>query len=648
MTTVAHHDDRRHRRRRHPQGRPCRGRARRRRPAARHRVVSHDPARLSAAAGLVAVPRRARRGRRRRVRLVGRGSRPLPRPLEASGSWRSTDRTVRNRRRRGKSDVLDAEAAARAVLAGQATATPKAGTGPVEALRQLRVARSGAMKARTAAANQIHSLCDTAPDAIRAQLVGLTMRKKIARRRTVAARPVDDTTTTRPSGPSPASPAAGVALDDEARALQHHSKAILDELAPPLLAVHGVGYDTAAQLLVTAGDNPAPPPTRTQLRRALRRNTRARLLGPNQRPTSPQPRRRPPRQLRALAHRDRPHGHPPGNQDLRRTPHQRRHAHHRDHPLPQALRRPRALPPHPSHRRPPHHRPSSPRRPPLDTRGAAHNEPPTVANPRECAPRRCSRVRPHLDLEEPGTGSEGVDDLMKVTVRIVGSVDVSLGCRRRAGRSGAHVEGERFAHSRPAHAQRQGEFHRSPEDPHGCRPPLRRTHMYLLLRQPRDALQCSIGAVRSALAASVQQDEERGCTTVKVPAFSRLRLDWSGEATLVQVEEFAHCPRSERRTWFAFPRPSCKGRRHLDRHRRASGTATSSGMPRLVDQAVVCPASPRNSSATPPPRSRQRLRSLAGDGSTTNFQRQRVAATRTPQGRWMVEAKNAQATKGEY
>src|SRR5215207_9799196 len=46
------------------------------------------------------------------------------------------------------------------------------------------------------------------------------------------------------------------ALDDEARALQAHTKAILDEHAPSLLAVHGVGYDTAAQLLITAGDNP--------------------------------------------------------------------------------------------------------------------------------------------------------------------------------------------------------------------------------------------------------------------------------------------------------------------------------------------------------------------------------------------------------
>jgi transposase len=159
------------------------------------------------------------------------------------------------RRRRGKSDVLDAEAAARAVLSGQASATPKAGTGPVEALRQLRVARSGAMKARTAAANQLHSLCDTAPDVIRSQLIGLSMRKKvaIAERWRPGAAMTPETAAKR----SIASVARRWrALDDEARALQRHSKAILDELAAPLLAVHGVGYETAAQLLITAGDNP--------------------------------------------------------------------------------------------------------------------------------------------------------------------------------------------------------------------------------------------------------------------------------------------------------------------------------------------------------------------------------------------------------
>jgi transposase len=160
-----------------------------------------------------------------------------------------------NRRLRGKSDTVDAEAAARAVLNGQATVTPKAGTGPVEAVRQLRIARSGAMKARTAAANQLHSLCDTAPDQIRAQLAGVTLRKKVA----LAER-------WRPGNAMTADVAAKRALmtvarrwralDEEARELSRHIKAILDDIAAPLLAVPGVGYETAGQLLVTAGDNP--------------------------------------------------------------------------------------------------------------------------------------------------------------------------------------------------------------------------------------------------------------------------------------------------------------------------------------------------------------------------------------------------------
>ena len=73
----------------------------------------------------------------------------------------------RTRRRRGKSDSVDAEAAARAVLAGVATAQPKAGTGAMEMVRALRVARQSAIKARTQAANELHSLVFTAPDALR-------------------------------------------------------------------------------------------------------------------------------------------------------------------------------------------------------------------------------------------------------------------------------------------------------------------------------------------------------------------------------------------------------------------------------------------------------------------------------------------------
>src|SRR5919112_1220694 len=79
------------------------------------------------------------------------------------------------RRRRGKSDPLDAEAAARAVQAGAVIGQPKAGDGHVEMIRTLRVARRSAMKARTQAANQLHAVVVTAPDDLRARLRPLPM-----------------------------------------------------------------------------------------------------------------------------------------------------------------------------------------------------------------------------------------------------------------------------------------------------------------------------------------------------------------------------------------------------------------------------------------------------------------------------------------
>ena len=73
------------------------------------------------------------------------------------------------RRRRGKSDPVDAEAAARAVLAGQATAIPNTGDSMVEMVRCLRVPRATAMKARTQAANALGALLVTAPVELREQ-----------------------------------------------------------------------------------------------------------------------------------------------------------------------------------------------------------------------------------------------------------------------------------------------------------------------------------------------------------------------------------------------------------------------------------------------------------------------------------------------
>jgi transposase len=81
------------------------------------------------------------------------------------------DRSVR--RRRGKSDVVDAEAAARAVLAGAATAVPKTADGPVEALRLFKTAKDSAVKARVQAVNQLKAVLVGVDPAMREALAAL-------------------------------------------------------------------------------------------------------------------------------------------------------------------------------------------------------------------------------------------------------------------------------------------------------------------------------------------------------------------------------------------------------------------------------------------------------------------------------------------
>ena len=80
----------------------------------------------------------------------------------------------RLRRQQGKTDHLDAEAAARAVLGGQATALPKSGTGEVEMIRHLKVARDTAVKARTQAMLALKAIVIGAPAALRERLEAVT------------------------------------------------------------------------------------------------------------------------------------------------------------------------------------------------------------------------------------------------------------------------------------------------------------------------------------------------------------------------------------------------------------------------------------------------------------------------------------------
>lgn len=181
----------------------------------------------------------------------------LARHLAAAGiAVIEVDRPSRQRRRRrGKSDPTDAEAAARAVLAGDATTTPKDSTGTVETIRILHLTRRSAVKAKTQAGNQIKDLVLTAPEPIRAQLRSQTTNQRV---KTCAAwRPstvIDPTTATRRALRDLAR--RWLALHDEIRELEAELRRLLTALTPSILAEHGAGLDVAAKLVIAAGENP--------------------------------------------------------------------------------------------------------------------------------------------------------------------------------------------------------------------------------------------------------------------------------------------------------------------------------------------------------------------------------------------------------
>jgi transposase len=162
----------------------------------------------------------------------------------------------KTRRMRGKSDPIDAYAAAQAVVSGRASGTPKTRDGIVEAVRALRVVRRSAVKSRTQTINQARQLLVTAPEALRSQLRGLptaALGKACARLR---------------PGADLADPAQAVkaalrrlgkrilALTEETDELEAELKTLTAQAAPELLALQGIGTDVAGQLLATVGDNP--------------------------------------------------------------------------------------------------------------------------------------------------------------------------------------------------------------------------------------------------------------------------------------------------------------------------------------------------------------------------------------------------------
>jgi transposase len=199
----------------------------------------------------------------------------LTRALTAAGAVVvEVDRPDRKARRdQGKSDPIDAYAAARAAASGRACGTPKSRTGDVESVRVLRVARNGAIQARAKALIQLKALIVTAPEGLRAQLAGLDGTRLVdacARVRPARQEPaVPSPFAKRPPRPGRlVDPAAATKralasiagriklLDAELADLDDELHVLLTPLAPTLLGLMGVGLDVGGQLLATAGDNP--------------------------------------------------------------------------------------------------------------------------------------------------------------------------------------------------------------------------------------------------------------------------------------------------------------------------------------------------------------------------------------------------------
>jgi transposase len=167
------------------------------------------------------------------------------------------DRPDRQQRRRhGKSDQLDAIEAARGALSGRCAGQAKSADAHAEALRALLVAKRSARSTRIRTIVQLRHLMFTAPDELRSRLGALS-----------ATRLVNEAAKLRPRDRSDVAlhgikTAAVIlarrvhALDAELAVIDEQLELLVKAAAPELLSIFGVGVDTAAVLVVTAGDNP--------------------------------------------------------------------------------------------------------------------------------------------------------------------------------------------------------------------------------------------------------------------------------------------------------------------------------------------------------------------------------------------------------
>lgn len=195
-----------------------------------------------------------------KVGVEGTGSygAPLARYLRRAGvAVVEVDRPNRQeRRRKGKTDVVDAIEAARAAQGQRQLGAAKTRDGNVEAIRALVVAKRSAKSTKIKTLNQIRHLGFTAPEEIRQSLQGLTSRMVAKQAAAMRPRAGSDTVIYATKTALRALGRRVLALDAETAGIDRLLTQLLKEGHEDLLSLYGVGIDSAAALLVAAGDNP--------------------------------------------------------------------------------------------------------------------------------------------------------------------------------------------------------------------------------------------------------------------------------------------------------------------------------------------------------------------------------------------------------
>lgn len=156
----------------------------------------------------------------------------------------------------GKSDSLDAESAARSVLNGQATAHAKTQSGSSEMIRHIKIARDGAVKAKSQAMITLKALIINAPLEMRGALDRI--RGPISLVRHIAAFRPGEITSPTSSAKSAMRAIARRWLDlhEEIQAHEQNLGRMVREKAPELMKSHGISTMTVAEMLILVGDNP--------------------------------------------------------------------------------------------------------------------------------------------------------------------------------------------------------------------------------------------------------------------------------------------------------------------------------------------------------------------------------------------------------